>query len=181
MILKFLSNLFSVLIFSPFGSDLWLLGLGQLDNRRLSFSSLLPTGLYALSKVDCLALVVESLSRVLLFATPWTVAYQALHPWDFPGKSTGVGCHFLLQGSSWPRDGTQVSHIAGRRFTIWATREVLSCFTSMFCYLKTFFLFIFLASRVILHEEERAKSGSWICHNFCFLFPEFKFFHLLSA
>ena len=21
-----------------------------------------------------------------------------LHPWNFPGKSTGVGCHFLLQG-----------------------------------------------------------------------------------
>ena len=21
-----------------------------------------------------------------------------LHPWDFPGKNTGVGCHFLLQG-----------------------------------------------------------------------------------
>ena len=21
-----------------------------------------------------------------------------LHPWDFPGKSPGVGCHFLLQG-----------------------------------------------------------------------------------
>ena len=20
------------------------------------------------------------------------------HPWNFPGKSTGVGCHFLLQG-----------------------------------------------------------------------------------
>ena len=20
-----------------------------------------------------------------------------LHPWDFPGKDTGVGCHFLLQ------------------------------------------------------------------------------------
>ena len=19
------------------------------------------------------------------------------HPWDFPGKNTGVGCHFLLQ------------------------------------------------------------------------------------
>ena len=28
---------------------------------------------------------------------PWTVAYQA-PPWNFPGKSTGVGCHFLLQG-----------------------------------------------------------------------------------
>ena len=21
-----------------------------------------------------------------------------LHPWDFPGKSAGVDCHFLLQG-----------------------------------------------------------------------------------
>ena len=28
-------------------------------------------------------------------ATPWTAAYQA-PPWDFPGKSTGVGCHCLL-------------------------------------------------------------------------------------
>ena len=23
---------------------------------------------------------------------------RLLCPWDFPGKSTGVGCHFLLQG-----------------------------------------------------------------------------------
>ena len=23
---------------------------------------------------------------------------RLLHPWDFPGKSTGVGCHFLPQG-----------------------------------------------------------------------------------
>ena len=23
---------------------------------------------------------------------------RLLHPWDFPGKSTAVGCHFLLQG-----------------------------------------------------------------------------------
>ena len=37
---------------------------------------------------------VKSLSHVLLFATPWTAAY--LCPWDFPGKSTGVGCHCLL-------------------------------------------------------------------------------------
>ena len=31
--------------------------------------------------------------------------------------------HFLLRGSSWPRDQTQVSYITGRFFTIWATRE----------------------------------------------------------
>ena len=24
---------------------------------------------------------------------------RLLHSWDFPGKNTGVGCHFLLQGS----------------------------------------------------------------------------------
>ena len=27
------------------------------------------------------------------------------------------------RGSSWPRDRTQVSHIAGRHFNLWATRE----------------------------------------------------------
>ena len=31
------------------------------------------------------------------FATPWIVAHQ-ICPGDFPGKNTGVGCHFLLQG-----------------------------------------------------------------------------------
>ena len=27
---------------------------------------------------------------------------QFLHPWDFPGKSTGVGCHCLLHQGCWP-------------------------------------------------------------------------------
>ena len=35
------------------------------------------------------------LSHVQLSVTRWTAARQA--PWDSPGKSTGVGCHFLLQ------------------------------------------------------------------------------------
>ena len=34
------------------------------------------------------------------FVTPWTVAHQAPLPMGFPGKNLGVGCHFLLQGSS---------------------------------------------------------------------------------
>ena len=29
---------------------------------------------------------------------PWTIAHQALLPMEFLDKSTGVGCHFLLQG-----------------------------------------------------------------------------------
>ena len=33
------------------------------------------------------------------FATPWTVEpARLLCPWDFLGKNTDVGCHFLLQG-----------------------------------------------------------------------------------
>ena len=35
---------------------------------------------------------------VWLFATPWSVACQAPLSMDSPGKNTGVGCHFLLQG-----------------------------------------------------------------------------------
>ena len=27
----------------------------------------------------------------------WTIVTRLFCPWDFPGKSTGVGCHFLLQ------------------------------------------------------------------------------------
>ena len=38
----------------------------------------------------------KSLSRVRPFATPWTVARLPCS-WDFPGKSTGVGCPFLLR------------------------------------------------------------------------------------
>ena len=32
-----------------------------------------------------------------LFVTFWTVATRFFRPRDFPGKNTGVGCHFLLQ------------------------------------------------------------------------------------
>ena len=32
------------------------------------------------------------------FVTPWPVTIRLLRPWDFLGKNTGVGCHFLLQG-----------------------------------------------------------------------------------
>ena len=41
---------------------------------------------------------VKSFSRVRLFATPWTVAYQAPPSMGFSSKSAGVDCYFLLQG-----------------------------------------------------------------------------------
>ena len=40
----------------------------------------------------------QSLSRVRLFATPWTVACQAPLSMDSPVKNTGTGSHSLLQG-----------------------------------------------------------------------------------
>ena len=38
------------------------------------------------------------LRHVWLFVTPWTVASGLFCPWNFPGKNTKVGCHFILQG-----------------------------------------------------------------------------------
>ena len=41
--------------------------------------------------------VCKSLSHVQLYTTPWTASRLLCH-WGFPGKNTGMGCHFLLQG-----------------------------------------------------------------------------------
>ena len=67
---------------------------------------------------------VQSLSRVRRFVTPWTEPARLLHPWYFPSRSTGVGCHFLLQGISldqgsnpyllhWQADSLRLSHQGG--------------------------------------------------------------------
>ena len=61
---------------------------------------------------------VNSLSHVLLFATPWDTAHGILQArileWvAFP----------FSRGSSQAKDQTQVSYIAGGFFTSWATRE----------------------------------------------------------
>ena len=54
-------------------------------------------------------------------ATPQTVALQSPLSVDFPGKNTGVGCHFLLQGI-FPTQGSNLCSfmfpaLAGRFFT----------------------------------------------------------------
>ena len=46
---------------------------------------------------------VKSLSRVRLFETPWTAAYQAPPCLGLSGRGTGVGCHCLLRDKP---DGT---------------------------------------------------------------------------
>ena len=72
---------------------------------------------------------VKSLSRVQLFATPWTVARQAPLSMGFSRQEYWSGLPFPSPGeSSWPRDWTQVSRIVGRRFTVWATRTWIMFF-----------------------------------------------------
>ena len=44
---------------------------------------------------------VKLLSCVRLLVSPWTAAHQAPPSMDFPGKSTGVGCHCLLRAVCW--------------------------------------------------------------------------------
>ena len=71
-----------------------------------------------------LSLLLKSLSRVRLFATPWTVARQALPSMGFSRQEYWSGLPFpFSRGSSRPRGWTQVSRIPGWCFNLWATRE----------------------------------------------------------
>ena len=75
---------------------------------------------------NSLCCVLCRFSRVRLYVTPWSVALQA-------PQSMGILQARILEwvaipssrGSSQPRGQTQVSHIAGGFFTIWATREII--------------------------------------------------------
>ena len=60
----------------------------------------------------CVCVCAHALSCVQLFCNPVDVARQAPLLWDSPGKNTGAGCHFLLQGFSWPRDRTRVCRVS---------------------------------------------------------------------
>ena len=46
----------------------------------------------------CQQLEAYMLSHVRHSATSWTIACRAPLSMGVPGKNTGVGCHFLLQG-----------------------------------------------------------------------------------
>ena len=66
---------------------------------------------------------VKSLSCVQLFVTPWPT--WLLRPWDSPGKDTGVGCLFLLQGI-FPTQGSDpylLSLFTGRQILYHGTTQ----------------------------------------------------------
>ena len=71
---------------------------------------------------------VKSLSHVQLFVTPWTYSLSdsSIHG-VFQARILEWVAISFSRRSSRTRDWTRVSCIVGRRFTIWATREVHLC------------------------------------------------------
>ena len=57
------------------------------------------------------------LSKVWLFATPWTIACQAPCPWDSQARILEWVAICSSRESSWSRDGTHVPCLTGRFFT----------------------------------------------------------------
>ena len=67
------------------------------------------------------------------FATPWTIAYRLLRPWNFPGKSTVVGCHFLLQ-RIFPTQGSNLGlPYCGQALYLLSHQGSLCC-SPFYCY-----------------------------------------------
>ena len=91
-------------------TDLFFYGSGG-QRSRVSFTEL---------KSRCqpvwflLKICVFMLNDQVIFNSLWPhgLATSLLCPWDFPGKNTRVGCHFLLQESSRSRDQTCISRLS---------------------------------------------------------------------
>ena len=80
-------------------------------------------------KSNTVSTVSPSVCHVQFFATPWTVAHQTSLSTEFSRQELEWVAIPFSRGSSRPQDWTQVSCIAGRFFTVWATREALSVLT----------------------------------------------------
>ena len=85
--------------------------------QRLSYTGSMDmwTGLVCLVAKSC---------PTLCNLTDCSLLGSSVHG-DFPGRNTGVGYHFLLQGSSQPRDQIRVSCIGRQILYHWATCEAL--------------------------------------------------------
>ena len=78
---------------------------------------------WAIYGSDSTAKLLSCFSHVRLFATPWTVV-RLLCPWDSPGKNTGVGCHFILQGI-FPTQGSNLGLLHFRQIFFFKPTESL--------------------------------------------------------
>ena len=76
-----------------------------------------------------ITVLIKSIFYMFWYYISWlyiTVAYQAVQSLGFSRQECWSGLPFPSPGDlPPPRNRTQVSRIAGRRFTVWATREAL--------------------------------------------------------
>ena len=74
-------------------------------------------------------------------------------------KNTGVDTYFLSRGSSWPRNWTGVSCIAGGFFTSWATREAwLAAYISFLTFSFFSHSLLFLHTHTHIHTYTHTKQ-----------------------
>ena len=79
----------------------------------------------------------ESVSHSVMSdsVTPWTITCQAPLSMEFSRQEYWSGLPFPSLGDL-PRDRIQVVHIAGRFFTVWATREAQWAYYVNVCYVN---------------------------------------------
>ena len=124
------------------------------------------------------------LSHIQLFANPWIVA---LCLWYFPGKNTGMGCHFLFQGV-FPTQRLNL-HLLHWQIYHWATWLPLCYRTCIISSLKdnslpTYYGVTMLDSQDLVNLLVRQISGSYLLHvcriSFWILSDSFGFWPLNS-
>ena len=83
----------------------------------------------------CLKILIENLSasyssHLCIIASIYVLCLTLLTPWDFPGKNTVVGCHFLLPGIFPTQESNPrlLLHLQYCRRVLypWTTREALT-------------------------------------------------------
>ena len=98
----------------------------QIRTTKLYLTSLLIKKLNNNFCSPVVKVKMKVLSCVWFFATPWL-----LHPWDFPGKNTGMDCHFLLQGI-FPTQGSNLGlpHCRQTLYSLESPGNIFTCGTS---------------------------------------------------
>ena len=92
---------------------------------------------------------------------------RLLHPWDFPGKSTGVGCHCLLRLCTWSK---------GKRVGLTRYQSFAFVIGLLLCGVRTAMLHIVLVS--LWRSTRNTKSGNTNSSNRNGIHSQFEEFHL---
>ena len=110
---------------------------------------------------------------ILPIATPWTIAYQApLSMEFFQARVLEWVAISFSRGSSRSKDWTRVSCIAGRCFTIWATKEAQYVYMYIYvCVYKYIYMYICIYIYIYTHTHTYIYTythtyiyKSWRCY-----------------